>query len=53
MNNKVIIVTKHGKLTSNKGMLYTGKLRLGINPFTGLVYEVEQSKIQQHGSNNR
>lgn len=51
--SRIIVITKHGKLTNNKGMMYTGKLRLGINPFNGVVFEVIQPKtIQNERSSN-
>jgi hypothetical protein len=50
--SRIIVTTKHGKLTSNKGMMYTGKLRLGINPYNSVVFEVIQPKAIQNEKNN-
>jgi hypothetical protein len=50
--SRIIVITKHGKLTNNKGMMYTGKLRLGINPFNSVVYEINELKTIQNERSN-
>jgi hypothetical protein len=50
--SRIIFITKHGKFTNNKGMIYTGKLRLGINPFNNVVFEINEIKTIQNERSN-